>query len=101
MTRLLVFMSMLAVLAQAARADDLPMTGKPDKTFAPFDEAIQKFMQERDISAAAIAVRYHNQLVYQRGYGWSDEQRTKEVQPDALFRITHLSKPITAAAVRQ
>lgn len=87
--------------AASTRADDLPMTGKPDKKFAAFDAAIQKFMQERDISAGVIAVRYRNQLAYERGYGWSDEAKSKKVEPNALFRIAGLSKPITAAAVRQ
>src|SRR5688572_26736988 len=101
MTRLFAFLCILVVAAECASADDLPMTGKPDKKFTPFDVAIQKFMQEREISAGVISVRYRNQLAYERGYGWSDEAKSKKVEPNALFRITGLSKPITAAAVRQ
>src|SRR5687767_8558242 len=104
MTRMMWLLSVLvvpAIVVNDAQADDLPMTGKPDKKFAAFDAAIQKFMQERDISAGVIAVRYRNQLAYERGYGWSDEAKSKKVEPNALFRIAGLSKPITAAAVRQ
>src|SRR5687768_8215404 len=100
-SRLLPVLIGLSIVVRHALADDLPMTGKPDKKFAPFDTAIQKFMQERDISAGVIAVRYRNQLAYERGYGWSDEAKSKKVEPNALFRIAGLSKPITAAAVRQ
>src|SRR5688572_30265281 len=101
MTRLFTILCIVSVAVECTFADELPMTGKPDKKFAAFDVAIQKFMQERDISAGVISVRYRNQLAYERGYGWSDEGKSKKVEPGALFRICGLSKPITAAAVRQ
>src|SRR5688500_617082 len=101
MTRLFTILCIVSVAVECTFADELPMTGKPDKKFAAFDVAIQKFMQEREISAGVISIRYRNQLVYERGYGWSDEAKSKKVEPNALFRIAGLSKPITAAAVRQ
>ena len=38
-------------------------------------------------------------LIYARGFGYADVESKTPVQPDALFRIASVSKPITSAAV--
>jgi CubicO group peptidase (beta-lactamase class C family) len=86
--------------APRARAGDLPESGRTDPRFEPFDRAVRHFMAEHGISAGALAVRMDDRVVYQRGYGWKDEAKTKPVPPDALFRIASLTKPITASAVK-
>ncbi len=40
-------------------------------------------------------------LVYARGFGLGDVEAKTPVQPDSLFRIASISKPITAAAIMQ
>ena len=48
-----------------------------------------------------LAVAKDGRLVYARGFGYADVERHEPVQPDSLFRIASISKPITAAAVLQ
>ena len=43
--------------------------------------------------------RRQGRLVYARGFGYADVERHEPVQPDTLFRIASISKPITAAAI--
>lgn len=76
-------------------------TGCSDSRLAHFDELIGKFLAERAIPGAALAVTRHGRLVYARGFGFADVDSRTPVQPDSLFRIASISKPITAVAVMQ
>lgn len=56
-----------------------------------FDQAMQKFMTERNIKAGTLTVSRGGKLLWSQGYG---------AKVDDPFRIASLTKPITAAAVR-
>ena len=64
-----------------------------------FDKAVDEFMKERGVPGGALAVAKNGKLVYARGYGWADREAKSAVQPDSLFRIASVSKPITGVAV--
>jgi CubicO group peptidase (beta-lactamase class C family) len=81
-------------------AEERPVSGKKVPGFEPVDKAIHDFMDTIGCQAATVAVSRDGRLVYSRGYGWSDKEKKKRVAPDALMRIASVSKPITAAAVR-
>ncbi len=50
---------------------------------------------------AAIAIVRDGRLVLARGYGLANVENEEPVEPDSLFRIASISKPITAAATLQ
>ncbi|MFN3652448.1 MAG: serine hydrolase domain-containing protein [Armatimonadota bacterium] len=77
--------------ARGARAEDHPL--------ASFDREMERFMQERGVPGGSLAVVKDGRLVYARGYGWADREKREPVQPDSLFRIASISKPVTGAAV--
>ena len=64
-----------------------------------YDRIIARIMHDFDIPGAAVAVVRHGRLVYARGFGMADREAGTPVQPDSLFRIASVSKPITAVAV--
>ena len=64
-----------------------------------FDREVETFMKARGIPGGALAVVKDRRLVYARGYGLADRDRSLAVRPDSLFRIASLSKPITGVAV--
>ena len=70
----------------------------PDKKTA-YDRLIPALMTQWHIPGGAVAVARDGRLVFARGYGWADVERRRPVEPDSLFRIASISKPITAAAV--
>jgi len=76
-------------------------TGLADPRLASFDRLMTSFLAENHMPGAALAVSKNGRLVYARGFGLSDPEAGTPVQPDSLFRIASLSKPITAAAVLQ
>ena len=78
-----------------------PITGTAVPELAAFDVAVLKFMSERDIPAGVLAVMKDGKLVLSRGYGHLDRERTRPVPPDTPFRLASVTKPVTAAAVRQ
>ena len=66
-----------------------------------FDTLLSSFVEERQVPGAALAVSRNGRLIYARGCGYADLDTKAPVQPDSLFRIASISKPLTAVAVLQ
>lgn len=83
-----------------AGAQDRPVTGKKVADYEPIDHAVLEFMDKIGCTAATVAVSKEGKLLYSRGYGWKDQNRKMPTQPDALMRIASVTKPFTAAAIK-
>lgn len=79
----------------------LPITGQAVPELVGFDELLTSMIREHDLPGAALAISKDGRLIYARGVGFADREQRIAVQPDALFRIASISKPITAAAILQ
>ena len=66
---------------------------------ASYDQIIPDLMRNYAIPGGAVAVMRDGKLIYARGFGYADVENETPVQPDALFRIASVSKPITSAAI--
>jgi CubicO group peptidase (beta-lactamase class C family) len=77
----------------------LPTTGEEVAQFADVDEFVRKFMHRRKIPGGSLAIVVDGEVKLARGYGYADKEKEEEVQPNSLFRIASISKPITAVAV--
>jgi CubicO group peptidase (beta-lactamase class C family) len=73
-------------------------TGAANPDLVSFDNAVQSFMQARNIPCGSLAVTKDSRLVYARGYRW-DGYNVDPVKPDSVFRIASLTKPLTSMAV--
>ena len=96
--------AVLLPLAGEARASStseprIVQTGQHVPGLESYDRIIAEVMREHRIPGAAVAVAKFGSLVYARGFGLADRLHDVLVQPDSLFRIASLSKPITAVAV--
>jgi N-acyl-D-amino-acid deacylase len=78
---------------------EIPISGVAVPSMASYDQAVTAFMRKYAIPGGAVAVLRDGKLIYARGFGYADAENKTPVQPDALFRIASVSKPITAAAV--
>jgi CubicO group peptidase (beta-lactamase class C family) len=97
-----VFLRSAAVAVAASRvAADTPVTGTADDRFTPFDNLMTTLLADHKVPGAAVAVGRNGKLVYSRGFGYADADRKVKVEPDALFRIASVSKPLTAVGVLQ
>jgi len=84
---------------KAAIDADFPITGETVPELQVFDETMVAFMTDLDVSAGALSVAREGEVVFQRGYGWGDRERTTPIDPEAFFRIGSISKLFTMDAV--
>src|SRR5262249_15197351 len=77
------------------------VTGAAIPGLEPFDTLMTSFVEENKVQGASLAVTRNGQLMYARGFGHADVKNSQPVQPDALFRIASVSKPLTAVAIMQ
>ncbi len=73
-------------------------TGAANPDLKSFDDTVQGFMQAHNIPSGQLAVTKDSRLVYARGYRW-DYDDVDPVQPDSLFRIASVTKPLTSAGI--
>ena len=66
-----------------------------------FDPLVTRFMERHGITAAAIGFSEDGVTVYERAFGWMDQERTIPVPDDVMMRIMSVSKPFTAAAIHE
>jgi CubicO group peptidase (beta-lactamase class C family) len=81
-------------------AAEVPRQGADAPALRGVEEAVVAFYERIGASAATMALSRNGQLVYSRGFGWSDKEKRQPVAPDALMRIASVSKPLTAAAIK-
>jgi hypothetical protein len=90
----------------------VPFTGGVKTELVPFYRAMLKYMRARGIRAAVLGISKGGTIVGTNGYGYRDPGFDADpfvnaneggplVQPDSPFRIASVTKPLTAAAVRQ
>ena len=77
----------------------IPLTGAAVTGMEAYDQLIPDFMRKYAIPGGAVAVMRDGKLIYARGFGYADVANQTTVQPDALFRIASVSKPLTSAAI--
>ncbi|TWT89441.1 serine hydrolase [Stieleria varia] len=76
-------------------------SGDGDPQFVNYDRSMKEFLAEHRVPGASIAVTHHGKVVFARGYGYADIAKREQVEPESLFRIASISKPITAVAILQ
>ncbi len=76
-------------------------SGKSFPALESFDRLMRDFVRDNKMPGAALAVAKDGRLVYARAFGYADEELKQPVQPDSLFRIASISKPLTAVAIMQ
>lgn len=84
-----------------SKASHSILSGDSHAPFASIDTVMRNFMRKHSVPGASLAMTDQGRLVYARGFGYSDVGKREPVQPESLFRIASISKPITAVAIMQ
>jgi CubicO group peptidase (beta-lactamase class C family) len=79
----------------------LTVTGVEVPELAAFDEAMIDHIQQCDLPNAALAVVKDGRLVMARGYTYAPADWPTVTEPDTLFRIASMSKPLCSVAMHQ
>jgi uncharacterized protein (TIGR03437 family) len=91
MLRFVTWMALLPLAVWAQTGVDVP-------ELSAFGAAVNTVMTKHQIPGASIAIIYEGRLVYARGFGLVDRDRTERVEPDSIFRVASLSKVINGIA---
>ena len=78
---------------------DLPESGQVGHDLQPLNELMRRTLRENNIPGATLAITYRGELLFARGFGYSDIETMTPMPAATNMRIASVSKPITAVAV--
>ncbi|WP_442484150.1 serine hydrolase [Aeoliella sp. SH292] len=84
----------------AAQAQSRPEAGLVVPQLTAFDDIMRQTMTQHDISAGVAAIMRDGKLLYRRAFGWDNSARTVPIDEDVTMRIASITKPLTAATIR-
>lgn len=77
-----------------------PEAGPVVPELAAFDNAMRSVMAQHNIGAGVAGIMRDGKLVYRRAFGWDDAARTVPIEEDVIMRLASVTKPLTAATIR-
>ena len=101
MRRLVCFCLVSTLLGTRVALAQWQVTGTPVPELAPFDDAMQAIMTAHAIPSGEMAVTRQGRLVLAHGYTLNPGPDDIVVQPQSLFRIASVSKPITSTLINR
>jgi len=81
-------------LALLSLATPLLAAAKPD--FAPLDAFFEKSVEEGTVAGGSVLILHRGEVVYQKGFGFSDLKPKTPFPADAPVVIASISKPLLA-----
>lgn len=91
-----VFVLLLLGAAGDGKAD---LQKKYKDTIELIDELIQDEMDDEDIVGLSVALVDGREIVWAKGYGYSDKSRKVPAAPDTVYRLGSISELITSPAI--
>ena len=100
-TRLVIVLTL--ILSYLSFAGELPITspenvGMSSEKLARAKSSVQALIDNEKIAGASIIVARKGKIVLSESFGMMDKKAKKPMQPDTIFRIYSMSKPITSVA---
>jgi len=81
-------------------SDSLAQVYDPvESNIATVSARIDSFMTQNVIPGLVIAAGQSGEVLWHRGFGYSDQENQIPATPDHVFRIASISKPFTSAAL--
>lgn len=87
------------IAATAAFAHAAEPTDKDHAAIAGFDTYLTGFRKEHQIPALAVVIVRDGAILWQKAYGWSDDEGEVATTTDTTFSIASVTKPIAAVAI--
>lgn len=64
-------------------------------------ETLKHYVDAGHVPGVVAGVARHGKIVYLQSLGWQDVESQQPMQPDSIFQIRSMSKPITSLAIMQ
>jgi serine beta-lactamase-like protein LACTB len=74
---------------------------KYPKTISMLDAFVLREMEDKKLPGVAIALVHGQQIIWQKGYGYSDPKTKTPITSETIFRVGSVSKLFTDIAVMQ
>jgi len=88
-------LSLLAQQVSVVRLDSSKISA------SEIDTAVNRLMDEANVTGAGIAILNHDKVVYLKAYGLRDKERHLPLTPDSVMTAASLTKPAFATMVMQ
>ncbi len=100
MSRRFVALSLsLSMATGGVQAQVGPVTGEDAAAIAEFDKVLMAFHAGNRIPALAVAIVRDGAILWEKAYGWSDDEAEVPATTDTTFSIASVTKPIAAVAI--
>ena len=76
-----------------------PTTKDEGAAIARFDEFLAEFREENGIPALSAAILRNGELLWEKAYGWSDDEGETAATIHTTYSIASVTKPIVATAL--
>lgn len=96
----LILFGILLGLAGHVAGEDLPIIGTGTPKLVKIDALVLRLMKENGATAAQFSCMENGQFIYRKAFGHLDRARTQPMRLQSCMRIGSVSKPLTAAMVR-
>lgn len=70
-----------------------------DASFGTLDDIVDDVMGATSVPGVAVAVVYDDETLYEQGYGVRSVDSDEPVEPETVFQIASLSKPVSSTIV--
>lgn len=77
---------------------DIP-AGRVDEAVGKLDGLVDALLKRTGIPGMAVAVVHNEKIIYAKGFGVKDVRTGAKVDPDTVFQLASLSKPVGATVV--
>ncbi len=74
----------------------LAQTGLNIPQLTNFDTAMNGLLKRYNVPGGQLAITRYGRLIYNRGFGYADTLTHSLVEPNSIFRLASVSKPITS-----
>ncbi len=63
------------------------------------DRKVCSYMRKWNLKGASLAIMRNDSLLYAKGYGWAEEEKSTSMEPSHIMRFASVSKLITAVGI--
>ncbi len=100
MSRRFVALSLSLLMATGGvQAQAGPVADEDAAAITEFDKALTAFHAGNRIPALAVAIVRDGAILWEKAYGWSDDEAEVPATTDTTFSIASVTKPIAAVAI--
>jgi CubicO group peptidase (beta-lactamase class C family) len=92
----------LTVLLGVTLSAQAPANQVFDPARAPvIDRALQRYVDTGRVAGIVALVMQDGKVVYEKAFGWADQEAGRRMTTDTIFRIASQTKALTSAAIMQ